>query len=97
MAYIYEDMTFEKKEGIATVTFNRPEKLNALSEGIRKGLREAIREVEQDDDIRVMIITGAGERGFCSGADVSALAAAAAGEAAGEPGEWGLEPIARGR
>ncbi len=74
MTYIYEDMTFEKEEGIATVTLNRPEKLNALSEEIRKGLRQAIREVEQDDDIRVMIITGAGERGFCSGADVSAIA-----------------------
>ena len=75
MAYTYEDMIFEKEEGIATVTLNRPEKLNALSDGIRQGLRQAIREVEQDDDIKVMIITGAGERGFCSGADVSTLGA----------------------
>ncbi len=73
MVYVYEDMTFEKEEGIATVTLNRPEKLNAISEGIRKGLRKAIREVQDDDDIRVMIITGAGERGFCSGADVADL------------------------
>ncbi len=80
MAYVYEDMTFEKEEGIAIVTFNRPEKLNALSAGINKGLMEAIREVEQDSDIRVIIITGAGERGFCSGADVSTMGAEAPGE-----------------
>lgn len=73
MAYVYEDMIFEKEAGIATVTLNRPDTLNALSEGIRQGLRQAIREVGEDDDIRVMIITGAGERGFCSGADVSAV------------------------
>jgi enoyl-CoA hydratase/carnithine racemase len=71
MDFIYEDMFFEKEDGIAIVTFNRPEKLNALSEGIRKGLRQAISDVDQDDDMRAMIITGAGERGFCSGADVS--------------------------
>ena len=80
MASTYEDMIFEKEGGIATVTLNRPEKLNALTEGIRKGLRRVIREVEEDDDIRVMIITGAGERGFCSGADVARLEAGAAGK-----------------
>ncbi|MFC2051870.1 enoyl-CoA hydratase/isomerase family protein [Chloroflexota bacterium] len=80
MAYTYEDMIFEKKERIATVTLNLPEKLNAMSDGIRKGLIQAVHEVEQDDNIRVLIITGAGERGFCSGADMSRLAAEAAGE-----------------
>lgn len=73
MAGGYEDMIFDKEEGIATLTMNRPETLNALSESMRKGLRRVIREVQDDDDIRVMIITGAGEHGFCSGGDVSTL------------------------
>ncbi|MFC1989989.1 enoyl-CoA hydratase/isomerase family protein [Chloroflexota bacterium] len=75
MAYTYEDMVFEKEGGIAIVTMNRPEKLNALSEAVRKGLIQVIREVEQDDDVRVMILTGAGERGFCSGAEPASLGA----------------------
>lgn len=80
MAYIFEDMIFEKEGGIATLTLNRPEKLNALSDGIRMGLRQAIRQVQDDDDVRVMVITGAGQRGFCSGADVSAIAAGTIGK-----------------
>ncbi len=88
MAYVYEDMIFEEEEGIATVTLNRHEKLNALSEGIRKGIRQAIRQVGDDDAIRVMIITGAG-RGFCSGADVSAIGT-------GETGRTGTRNYRKG-
>ncbi len=69
MAYIYEDMTFEKEEGIATVTLNRPERLNALSIPLREGLIKAVEDVACDDATKVLIITGAG-RGFCAGADV---------------------------
>jgi 2-(1,2-epoxy-1,2-dihydrophenyl)acetyl-CoA isomerase len=73
MTYTYEDAIFEKEEGIATFTLNRPERLNALSPGIRQAFIRAVENVNQDDDIKVFIITGAG-RGFCSGADVRGLA-----------------------
>ncbi len=69
----YEDMLFEKENGIATITLNRPEKMNAFSPGIREGLPQAVAEVAAQDDIKVLIITGAGSA-FCSGADVSWLA-----------------------
>ncbi|MFC1885824.1 enoyl-CoA hydratase/isomerase family protein [Thermodesulfobacteriota bacterium] len=86
MTHEYEDMLFEKKDGIATITLNRPETLNALSEGIRMGLRDVIRDVEHDDDIRVLIITAAGQRGFCSGADMSRLSARLEGVAPNRQG-----------
>ena len=69
MAYVYTDMIFEKEDGIATITLNRPEALNALSPGIRNGLIQAVEDVDKDDNIKVLIITGAG-RAFCGGADV---------------------------
>ena len=65
----YETIILEKKENIATVTFNRPEKLNALNPKMGKELVDVFGEVDQDDEVRVAIITGAG-RAFCSGADV---------------------------
>ncbi len=67
----YKDIILEKEQGIATITLNRPEKLNAVSLAMREDLKRALREVRDDDDIRVLIVTGAG-RGFCSGADVGA-------------------------
>ena len=68
----FEDLLLEKKDGIATITLNVPEKLNAVTVGIRESLPLAVDEVAKDDEVRVVIITGAG-RGFCSGADVTAM------------------------
>lgn len=64
----YEDVIFEKEEGIATVTLNRPDRLNAFSPQMRVSLFRIIEEVSDDDEVRVLIITGAG-RGFCTGYD----------------------------
>ena len=66
----YENITLEKIEHLALMTLNRPSKLNALSAGLQRDMIEAAREVREDDDIRALVITGAG-RGFCSGADLS--------------------------
>ena len=73
MSYTYQDATFEKEGGIATLTLNLPERLNALSIGIRESLLAAAAETAASDDIRALIITGTG-RAFCSGADVRGLA-----------------------
>ena len=73
------DLLLEKEGPIAILTLNRPEKLNALSMEMREFLPQALQEVQEDDDLRVLIITGAG-RGFCSGADVSIQAARADGQ-----------------
>lgn len=73
------DLLLEKEGHIAVLTLNRPNKLNALSIEMRDFLPLAFQEVQDDDNMRVLIITGAG-RGFCSGADVSVQAARAAGQ-----------------
>jgi len=69
----YEGLLVEKKDGIATVTLNVPDKLNAITREMSRNLPLAADELAQDDDVRVVIVTGAG-RGFCSGADVSMMA-----------------------
>ncbi|MDD5127574.1 MAG: enoyl-CoA hydratase-related protein [Dehalococcoidales bacterium] len=61
-------------DGVAVLTLNRPEKINALDMEMRLGLPVIAERVRQDDKIKVLIITGAG-RGFCSGADVNVQAA----------------------
>lgn len=68
-----ETIIFEKRENIAYITFNRPEVLNAISAQLIAEFGQVISEIEQDKDIRVVIITGAG-RAFMAGADISELA-----------------------
>jgi 2-(1,2-epoxy-1,2-dihydrophenyl)acetyl-CoA isomerase len=67
------EILIEDHEGIRTLTLNRPQLLNALTDTMRLQIAEAVREFDQDDDLRVLLLTGAG-RGFCSGADLSARA-----------------------
>jgi 2-(1,2-epoxy-1,2-dihydrophenyl)acetyl-CoA isomerase len=66
----YQDIILEKEGGIATLTLNRPDKLNALNARIMAEIASAVTEVDEDDDMKALIITGAG-RGFCSGADLT--------------------------
>jgi 2-(1,2-epoxy-1,2-dihydrophenyl)acetyl-CoA isomerase len=65
----YRTITLEVSDRIATITLNRPEKLNALNPQMRLELADAFREVDRDDEARVLVITGAG-RAFCAGADI---------------------------
>ena len=69
----YKDLILTKEGGVAVVTLNRPEKLNALGGTMGDELSAVLEEIRGDDGLRVMVLTGAG-RGFCSGADVSFLA-----------------------
>ena len=67
----YEDFLVEKHDnGVVVGTMNRPERLNALGGGLRPSIVRFIREVRDDPEARVLVLTGAG-RGFCSGADLS--------------------------
>ena len=67
-----EDVLFDVHEQVATLTLNRPEKLNAFSDDMLMHLVAAIDECARRDDIRVALLTGAG-RGFCAGGDVTAM------------------------
>jgi 2-(1,2-epoxy-1,2-dihydrophenyl)acetyl-CoA isomerase len=68
----YECLLYEIKDRIATLTLNRPERLNALGGSLRDDLHDAILRASEDDAVRVLVITGAG-RGFCSGGDVKSM------------------------
>ena len=62
-----------KKDGIATVTINRPEVRNALDTESWRRLREVFMQLDADDEVRVIVITGAGDKAFIAGADLNAL------------------------
>src|ERR1035438_2491313 len=70
----YENIIYEKNNGIARITFNRPKVLNALNRRMVEELRAALQEARDDDGVRVLILTGAGEKAFVAGADISELA-----------------------
>jgi enoyl-CoA hydratase len=76
-----ENVLYEKKGAIAYVTLNRPKVLNALSTPTWKDLRTAFEEARDDDEIRGIILTGAGDKAFIAGADISELAHLGAFEA----------------
>jgi len=71
---VYENILFEKKDGIACITFNRPKVLNALNRKTVEELRDALLETRDDSFVRVLILTGAGEKSFVAGADIGELA-----------------------
>jgi len=68
----YKTIKFEKDSGVAMITLNRPERRNAWSYQMRDEVTHALKDITGDNDIRVLIITGAGNS-FCSGADVTDL------------------------
>jgi enoyl-CoA hydratase len=66
----YKNIVFQVEEGIATITFNRPEVLNALNAESLEEFSLALGEIVEDEDVRVLVLTGAGEKSFVAGADI---------------------------
>ncbi len=64
---------YEKSEGIATITLNRPEALNAFSKEVVEEILQALEDIRRDENVRVVILTGAGEKAFSAGADIKAM------------------------
>jgi enoyl-CoA hydratase/carnithine racemase len=81
----HDDFIYEVRDGVAILTLNRPEKGNAFTLDMKAGLREAWEDVRDNDAVRVAIITGAGERHFCTGADVAKTAEVGSASAGGRP------------
>lgn len=69
----YEAIVYGVDDGVATITFNRPEKLNAVSELMQQEVDEAITAAEADPSVRVIVLTGRG-KAFIAGADIPTMA-----------------------
>jgi enoyl-CoA hydratase len=70
----YENLLYEKRERIGLITFSRPKVLNALNRKTLEELNYVLTSAHEDDDVRVLILTGAGEKAFVAGADIGELA-----------------------
>lgn len=70
----YETILVEKRESVAILTINRPDKLNALSSKVHAEGVDALEKLRKDSEIRVLVITGAGEKSFIAGADIGEFA-----------------------
>jgi enoyl-CoA hydratase/carnithine racemase len=100
---MYEQIRYEVEDPMATITLDRPERLNAWTDRMAAELRHAVALAEQDPSVVAIVITGAG-RGFCAGADLGRLEAIGQGERGGEsfaelaaePGDASLGPSFRG-
>ena len=68
----YEQILYDVSDHVATLTLNRPEKLNAWTRKMGSEVFDCIQKADADEDVRVIVLTGAG-RGFCAGADMSDL------------------------
>jgi len=66
----YETLLVEVNTGVGLITLNRPERLNALSSRLFSEFEEALTQLEEDDEVKVLLVTGAGERAFSAGADI---------------------------
>jgi enoyl-CoA hydratase len=74
MRMAYENLLYEKRDGIGFITFNRPKVLNALNHKTMEELRDILIAAREDAAVRVLILTGAGEKSFVAGADIAELA-----------------------
>src|SRR5579884_1746172 len=71
------EVLYDTDGGVARITINRPERRNAMSAAVMTGLRAAVGRARVDPEVRVVILSGAGDRAFCAGADLTGMAAGA--------------------
>lgn len=93
----YEDILYRVEDGVAVITLNRPDRLNAWRGEMGRDVKAAMRAASDDDAVRVIVFTGAG-RGFCAGADMNTLQVIQGGNAAARSGAGGasdFDPNAR--
>ncbi|MCC6075607.1 2-(1,2-epoxy-1,2-dihydrophenyl)acetyl-CoA isomerase PaaG [Pseudomonas sp. GCM10022188] len=92
----FEHILFTIEQGVATLTLNRPEQLNSFNAQMHKEVREALKQVRQNAEVRCLLITGAG-RGFCAGQDLGDrnVAPGAAAPDLGESIEKNYNPLIR--
>jgi len=76
----FQEVIYSVEDGVAVVTLNRPDRLNAMTLVMAGEIRAAMQQATDDDEVRVIVLTGAG-RGFCAGADAARLQSRASGEA----------------
>ena len=95
---MYQELRYEVEDPIATITFDRPERLNAMTNRMTDELKHAVAQAEADERAVAIVLTGAG-RGFCAGADLQGLKAIGEGKSYGEganleasPGDPGMAP-----
>ena len=86
-AKTFELVSYEKSNRIAWITINNESRMNALSTGVMNGLYDSFEEVDNDDDVLVAVLTGAGGRAFCAGARPEAVDRAGSGGRGGGYGE----------
>lgn len=84
----YQDILFQKSNHVAVITLNRPERLNAWTPAMQSSVKQAMVDCAGDDDVRAIIVTGAG-RGFCAGADMASLQQI-------QPDNWNGRELAKG-
>jgi enoyl-CoA hydratase/carnithine racemase len=84
------DVLYDVKDRIATITLNRPERLNAYNAHMAQNIKLEMAKAASDSDVRVIVLTGAG-RGFCAGADMEVLSSSAAGQETSGAVDSGLD------
>ena len=93
MSQGWQELLYSVKDRVATITLNRPDRLNAYTQVMGAELRDALAKAEADDTVRAIVLTGAG-RGFCAGADMARLSSAAAGKTnLKNDGDWPTEGL----
>ena len=73
----YQQLKYEVSKGVGTLTLNRPEQRNALSPQLLAELADGLRSARDAHDVRAVVLTGAGEKAFCAGADLGGFASEA--------------------
>src|SRR4030081_3512726 len=83
---VYDALIYDVRDGVATITINRPDRRNSMSWTVMTELRGAMAEAKADAGARVVVLTGAGDKAFCAGADPTGMQADQGGAGVPDPG-----------